>query len=385
MEEFLVGLWSEHLGVDRVGPDDHFFDLGGSSLQAVRVIGRVREALGQGVHLAALLDAPTVGGFARHLCEHYPEEVSRVFRPASLPGPAVGMNGHDHRTNGEPTSAGHDQNSLLVPLRPNGSKPPLFLVHPPGGIVICYQALARHLGPDRPVYGVRARGVYGDEPLPASLEEMAAEYVAAIRAVRPAGPYLLGGWSLGGVAAFETARQLTAAGERVGELVLFDTTLPFGRVNERFLDGIDRSGREFGLDLTLEELAGLAPDDQLPFLWDHVRKLGLLEDDAPPELVRQMLDDLKRLFHAHVRLATEYALRPYPGRVTLFRPCESLVTASGPVDRGWDRVASEVTVRMVPGQHHTMVQEPHVRALARELRRVLRPRPRQQPSGHDPR
>src|SRR5262249_48681828 len=194
--------------------------------------------------------------------------------------------------------------------------------------------------------------------------------VASIRPVQPAGPYSRGGWSLGGVAAFEVAHQLTAADERVDLLALLDTTLPFGRVNDRYLDGIDRSGREYGFDMTLEELAGLGANEQLPFLWEHVRKLGLVVEDAPPELVRQMLDDWTRFSHAHVRLASEYAVRPSPGRITLFRPSDSPIVAP-PADRGWGRLAADVEVRFVPGQHHSMVKEPHVRALARELRTCL--------------
>src|SRR5262249_45937519 len=156
--------------------------------------------------------------------------------------------------------------------------------------------------------------------------------------------YLLGGWSLGGVAAFEVAQQLTAADERGDLLALLDTTLPFGRGNDRYLDGIDRSGREYGFDMTLEELAGLGASEQLPFAPAQVWKLGLVVEDAPPELVRQMLDDLKRLFHAHVRLASEYAVRPYPGRITLFRPSDSPIVAP-PADRGWGRLAADVEVR----------------------------------------
>jgi thioesterase domain-containing protein len=212
--------------------------------------------------------------------------------------------------------------------------------------------------------------VYGGEPLPATLEEMAADYVAAIRTVQPAGPYLIGGWSLGGVAAFEVAQQLSAAGERVELLALLDTTLPFGRVNDHYLEGINQSGREYGFDMTLEDLAALAPDEQLPFLWEHVRRLAPVAEDAPAELVQQMLDDLKRLFHAHVRLAGEYALRPYPGRITLFRPSDQPLVAP-PTDRGWGRVAAEVEVRFIPGQHHSMVKEPHVEILARELRSCM--------------
>jgi thioesterase domain-containing protein len=142
---------------------------------------------------------------------------------------------------------------------------------------------------------------------------MARQYVEAIRQVQPEGPYHLGGWSLGGVVALEMAQQLLGAGHDVGLLAFLDTTIPFGPANRRYTEGLDESGREYGLELTLDELGQLDADAQLPYLWQHVQKLGVVEMDTPLALAQKLLDDLKRLFHAHVRLASEYAVRPYPG------------------------------------------------------------------------
>jgi thioesterase domain-containing protein len=98
----------------------------------------------------------------------------------------------------------------------------------------------------------------------------------------------------------------------------------------------------------------------------------VIEMDAPLSLVRQVLDDLKRLFHLHVELATDYAVRPYPGRITLFRPTDAPVAVPTSPDRGWTRLAEAVDVHFVPGQHHSMVKEPHVQGLAEQLRTSLR-------------
>jgi thioesterase domain-containing protein len=268
-------------------------------------------------------------------------------------------------------SSTHPTTNLLVALHPNGTRPACFLVHPPGGIVVCYQALAHHLGDDRPVYGIRSRGLQGETELPATLEEMAAEYVAVVRAAQPQGPYHLGGWSMGGIVAYEMAQQLRAQGQSVGLLALMDTTIPWNEANAPFAEDAAQSAREYGLDITLEQLDRLGPEEQLPYLWDHVRKLGLIDDETPLALVQQILDDLKRLFHAHVRLGSEYALRPYAGRLTLFRPTDAPVAISTSEDRNWRKIASEVEVHFVPGLHHTMVKEPHVQALARQMRQCL--------------
>jgi amino acid adenylation domain-containing protein len=362
LEEYLAGLWRDVLRLDQVGVEDNFFDLGGNSIQAALLVNRLREHLGEHIFTVVLFDSPTITGIVHHLTEQYPQTVARLFGPESLPASARGD--RDGRS-ADPSSF------LLVPLQPHGSRPPFFMVHPPGGIVVCYQLLGRYLGGEHPLYGIRARGLQGDEALPTRLEDMAAEYVAAIRAVQPQGPYHLGGWSMGGIVALEMAQQLLAQGQEVGLLVLLDTTIPVNETNREYADETDLSGKEYGLDMTLEELDRLGPDEQLPYLWDHVKKLGLVEADTPMELAEQILNDLKRLFHAHAQMANDYVVRHYPGRITLFRPLESPFQVPIREDRGWGRLAQAVEVHFVPGHHHSMVKEPHVQALAQELRACL--------------
>jgi amino acid adenylation domain-containing protein len=367
LEEFLVGLWREVLRVDHVGVEDNFFELGGNSIQAAMMINRLQDKLGERVSTVAMFDAPTIASFVRNLVQAFPEAISRVFGQelpgaGDMPASAAGATALDR-------SSALD--SLVVPLQPDGSRPPFFVVHPPGGIVVCYQLLAQHLGREQPTYGVRARGLHGESELPTSLQDMAAEYVRAIRAVQPMGPYHLGGWSMGGVVAYEMAQQLRAQGQSVGLLALLDTIIPYNSANKDCAEGPNQSGREYGLDVTMEELDRLGPNEQLPYLWQHVRKLGLVDEDTPPALVGQILDDLKRLFHAHLVLANDYAIRPYPGRITLFRPAEAPVVVPTSADRNWGKRAAAVEVHFVPGQHHSMVKEPHVRVLAEKLAACL--------------
>jgi len=357
LEEFLAELWRDLLHVEPIGVEDDFFELGGNSLQGAVLMNRLQEKLGQHVYTVALFDSPTIAGLAGHLGEVCPETISRLFGPASL------------REN--PESRIRNPQEILVLLQPHGSRPPFFMVHPPGGIVVCYQPLARHLGREQPFYGIRSRGLHGEQDLPTRLEDMAAEYVAGIRRVQPAGPYHLGGWSMGGIVALEMAQQILAQGQQVGLLAFLDTTIPAGPANGSYAEESIRSGQEYGLDLTLDELRQLSPDEQLPYLWQHAQKLGVIEMDTPLSLVRQVLDDLKRLFHLHVQLASDYAVRPYPGRITLFRPTDAPVAVPTSPDRGWTRLAA-VDVHFVPGQHHSMVKEPHVQGLAEQLRTSLR-------------
>jgi amino acid adenylation domain-containing protein len=384
LEEYLAGLWRDLLGVQKIGVLDNFFELGGTSIQGAVLINRVQEKLGQQVYTVALFDSPTIAGLAHYLTELCPDTIRAQFGAESLlhdhPSPPTPLPSGERGEQSAPLSplgrgvGGEGKtrsNNLLVALQPNGTRPPCFLVHPPGGIVVCYQALAHRLGDDRPFYGIRSRGLHGETELPATLEEMAAEYVAAIRTVQPQGPYYLGGWSMGGIVAYEMAQQLREQGQSIGLLALLDTTIPWNAANAPYAEDAYQSAREYGLDITLEELDRLGPEEQLPYLWDHVRKLGLVDDDTPLPLVQQILDDLKRLFHAHIQLGGAYALRPYPGRLTLFRPSESPVLVATAPDRNWGKLAAAVDVHFVPGQHHTMVKEPHVQMLAEQLRQCL--------------
>ncbi|MEV5597439.1 amino acid adenylation domain-containing protein [Streptomyces sp. NPDC052496] len=188
-EETLTRLFAEVLGLPRVGVEDAFFDLGGTSLLAARLMARVRDTLGTRLAIGALFQDRT---------------------PAALAA----------RLDGDGT--GGDALDVLLPLRPAGDRVPLFVLHPAGGISWCYSGLLSRLDPAQPVYGLQARGLAHDAPLPATMDEMAADYVRQLRTVQPHGPYRLLGWSVGGVLAHTVAVQLQEAGERVDFLALLD-------------------------------------------------------------------------------------------------------------------------------------------------------------------
>ena len=240
------------------------------------------------------------------------------------------------------------------------------MVHPPGGIVVCYRALASLLGSKRLV-GIRSHGLHGQEELPASIESMASAYLDALRSVQPQGPFTLGGWSLGGIIAYEMAQQLLAKGEQVETLLLLDTTIPEGASDRVPASEQVSVGLEYGIELTLDQLSELAPEDQLPFLWEHAQKLGVIEDDSPPEVVAKALEELQELFHHHIELCRSYRMQPLDARVKLFRPKEVPFDLKVAEDRGWGSLAKEVQVQFVPGHHHSMVQSPNVEELAAHI------------------
>jgi FkbH-like protein len=192
LEQKLVELWAKLLRVDNISIQTNFFDLGGTSVQAVQLFSQIEQIFGKSLPLTTLLEAPTV---------------------AQLAGILQG-------------SAAVDGWTPLIPIQTGGTQPPLFCPQGAGGNVIVYRKLAQLLGEDRPVYGLQARGLDGKEDPYTWIEEMAEDYLLHMRSVQPQGPYFLAGLSSGGRVAFEIAQQLLAQGESVGLVVMFDTYAP---------------------------------------------------------------------------------------------------------------------------------------------------------------
>jgi thioesterase domain-containing protein/acyl carrier protein len=344
LEATIAGIFCEVLGVPEVGVRDGFFELGGHSLLGVQLMSRLEKATGVRVPLATLFGASTV--------ERLAEEVR----------------------------LGGGEASLLVPMRPEGSRVPLFLVHPGGGNLMTYTWLLGRLDAEQPVYGLRSRGIEHGEKPNWTVEEMARDYLSAIRGARPSGPYRLGGWSLGGVIAFEMARQLEAAGETVDRLVLIDSHSP------RLVDPDGAMPRdEFRMVRNFAEDLGV-PRDLLPLpegepsagaeiaYLDEVLKAARAAGLLPKGLDLARMQDLYGIFRINLQAMHEYRPGDFGGRITLLRPRERALVKRLFRGRtlGWERVArGGVEVKTVPGGHHTMLREPNVETLARELEQAL--------------
>jgi amino acid adenylation domain-containing protein len=357
MELRLVEVWEDLLGVRPVGIHDDFFALGGHSLLALRLLGAIERLSGRRLPLAALLEASTVAGLASLLRR----EAAAVRR------------------------------APIVPIRARGARPPLYCVHPVGGNVLCYLPLARDGGLDGPLYGIQAPA-FAELPSPWTIESMAALYLDALRQLRPAGPYLLAGWSLGGAVAWEMAVQLAAGGrDEVPLLALLDTAPPQEGAEEETGTGQDgdAAGELLQFVLDLRRIAGLGPPDAeggaaaaeraaaaaaATSTVDELLARPEVRAALPPEVGADEVRELFSLFRANLRAQARYRPRPRPrgGRVLLVRAEETPVAPTGPLG-GWARLATGgAEVHTLPGDHYSLLATPRVGALASLLETAIR-------------
>ncbi|MEU3076153.1 amino acid adenylation domain-containing protein [Streptomyces laurentii] len=353
-ERAVARVWAGLLGTDRIGVHDSFFDLGGSSLDLTRLRAEIRREFGVELDVRDLYATPTV------------ERTAMLLDPSRR-----NPSGKPDAPN-QPGQAGVSRTSPLVPIKPTGSRPPLFLVHAVGGSVVPYLPLARLTDPDQPLYGLEDPGLDGG-PVTTSLTDLAAHYVDAIRAVQPHGPYHLGGWSLGGLVATEMAGQLTAAGEPVALVVMLDTGMP------PYL-GTDLPDRAALLGGFVHDLAGqagvpappydeaafhgLAPDRQDELLLDLLEGAGLV-----PAGIREDMRDRIRVFEANTRALLRHRPGPVDARLVLLSAQQQ---PRRPKTRPWRVLARRgFELHTVPGDHHTMLRQPHLTTLAESLRGIL--------------
>ena len=215
MERQLAEIWQEVLELDRVGIHDNFFDLGGHSLLAVRMMVQARAAMAMDLPVVALFAAPTIAELADRIEAARRGEIEAGAEETTLIDDLAAGLLQSPRSGGQ----------SLVPLGTDGAATPLFCIHGLGGHVAGFLPLAESLAAARPVYGLQAQGLGADEQPHDRIEAMADCYLREIRQVQPRGPYLLAGWSMGGLIALEAAARLEAAGEDVALVAMLDSYL----------------------------------------------------------------------------------------------------------------------------------------------------------------
>ena len=350
IEETLANLWRQLLQQESIGIHDSFFELGGDSLLAVRLMDLIQQQFEQSLPLSSLLLNPTIAGLANAL------------NPNNQPSPW----------------------SPLVPLQPKGSKPPFFCVHPIFGVVLPYYTLAQQMGLDQPFYGLQPFGIDGKPPY-TRIEEMAASYIKAIRQMQPQGPYYLGGWSFGGLVAFEMAQQLRQAGHKIALLAVIDTPAPTPTHKPSFWKGFKflftttaRSIWAFLLDylslLATADRFKLIERTKLPKNWrgrlEHAAIASLLPQEAQARVLNELtIRPMLQVFYANSQAVHHYVPQLYLDRITLFRtPAPSADGTPDLLTLGWQQLTGvEVEMHQIPGNHFTMLRKPQVELLAQQL------------------
>ncbi|CAM8624967.1 COG3321 Polyketide synthase modules and related proteins [Paracoccaceae bacterium] len=354
IERTLVGFWQDLLGVGQVGVEDSFFDLGGHSLIAVRLFAMVKKAYRLDFPISILFEAPTVAACAALIAA----EVGDLGDAATPDKPAAPVRRFTH----------------LVPMHQGegGPRQPFFLVAGMFGNVLNLRHLAQLLGGDRPFYGLQARGLLGDQAPHQTLPEAAADYIAEMRQVQPQGPYMLGGFSGGGLTAWEMARQLVEAGEAVSVLVLLDTPLPM----RPGLSRADKAAIKWA-ELRAGGPGFLATWARNRWAWEMQKRRAKADAASPVQFHNAAIEAAFR------QAIAVYAMPLRHGPTVLFRP---------PLDRKWPvtggkwvssakeyvfedndltRFAPGLEVIEVPGDHDSMVLEPNVRVMAAKLKAVI--------------
>jgi amino acid adenylation domain-containing protein len=342
-EETLCRLWQEVLRRERVGIHDNFFNIGGHSLLAVQVISRIKQAFTIEMPLNVLFAAPTVARMAEHIAA-----VNEPGRSQSSP--------------------------ILVNIQPHGSWPPFFCVHAVGGQVISYAELSQELGLEQPFYGLQSPPANYFPESDISIEQMATLYNQQIRSVQPVGPYLLSGWSMGGLVAWEMAQQLMKEGETISLLALIDTVPP-----PKYLESEDRPDEismlaRFAMDMSrlvgrdpgplVKQFLQAAEQDQWKMVQETLINYGVLAPKTAHAEMTALLDVFTRNFRA----MNNYSIPTSKQAVVYFRASETPERFS----KLWTKWSGGgIQFHSVPGDHFTMLRRPNVRIIAEALERYI--------------
>ncbi|MGF1938165.1 MAG: non-ribosomal peptide synthetase [Nostoc sp. ChiQUE02] len=351
LEFQLTKIWEQILGVQPIGVKDNFFELGGHSILAVKLFWQIEKIFNKNLPLAILFQSGTVEALAKIISE---EDIAT------------------NKALIKPLDKSKSSWSSLVEIQPNGSKPPFFCIHGLGGEVLCFRELAMHLGSEQPFYGLQPQGLDGKHPFHTRIEDMATHYIQEIQTLQSKGPYFLGGYSFGGIVAFEMARQLQEQGEQVGILVMLDSCRPGYSWRVSFLK------RVF---LHLNNMVHQGPI----YLWQRAVKWSYWRKRHLENKYNHYLEDLLdlpendkhlKIINTNTQAIGEYIFSPYLGQAILLRTedrnrSEAVGIRYDP-QFGWgDLVTGGLNIHYLPGSHLDLLKEPNVQVLAETLRNCL--------------
>ncbi|MCI5136472.1 MAG: hypothetical protein D3920_15720, partial [Candidatus Electrothrix sp. AW2] len=338
IELTLVRLWEQLFDISPISVQDDFFDIGGDSLLAMRLIFHIREEFDRTLPLHTLFQNRTL------------EQLAAILRQDT------------------PVSAWQP----MICLQSEGDKTPIFFAHASGGSAFNALEFSSFMGKDRPFYAIHPRGAELGDPFHDSIEEMAADYVTAMREIQPQGPYLMAGWSFGGTVIFEMTRLLEQAGETAPLLIMIDTPEPEAVVwkenDVEFL--MDRLPHYHGV--SVDELDENSSDeDKVAYLLKEIKMVGMLRPDIDQNHAQHWFS----MYKHHNRLVGLYKpSSPVQSKVLFFKPAERIPfddQMGKPIEKWQPFVLGGLEMRKAPGNHFTMVSPANTAALVSQMKAYI--------------
>ena len=342
--ETIQKIWEEELGINGIGEDDDFFELGGHSMIAVRTMSKISQQTGAKVPLSALFENPSIKGLAKIV-----ESNQKI-----------------------------DSAKVVIPIKHAGNKQPIYLVHAGGLNILLYKSLSDHLDEEQPLYGLQGLGLDGDLTHIKSIESIAARYLSEIQDDDPDGPYIITGYSFGGIIAYEIVRQLLEQGKKVTMLGILDTyadTSLFGlNTRSKYNKKIIRQFKKLSF---FSKTFLKYPGETIKYQWLYFnRRFNPKFRDADEEQVYDYSDEVIKAYDAAYY---SYKIQPLDVTIDLFKVEKRIYYLDEPVYLGWKKLAlNGVNIHSIPGDHKTFLAPPNNAILAATLQDVVERRTKDQ-------
>ncbi len=340
-EKIVETIWKESLNREKIDVFSNFFEIGGHSLIAVRVMSKIQQQTGKKLPISSLFEYSTIEQLAKLL------ETDREIH-----------------------------SDYLVPIKPEGTKPPLFMVHGAGLNILNFKHVISHFDEDQPVYGIQGIGPNGYDNWFESIEEMAACYIESILKINPKGPYALAGFSFGGVVAFEMARQLKEQGKKVSIIALLDSYADSSyyypsRIQKKLLNYYNLTHKRW--DYLIEMLTSWKGFKlRAKAKKDHILKIYFGQKESMTEQKALALEEYTIANRMVDKIVDRYHLKPQNFEVDLFRAKDELGYKLDATHMGWKKAALKgVNIHSVPGDHLSIVEPPNDKVLARMIQNIL--------------
>jgi amino acid adenylation domain-containing protein len=335
----IAEIWSECIGVEDIGLADDFFEIGGNSIIAVRIIIQLEKEYEVPLPLAALFEYNTI------------EKIAVLIQNKIV----------------------LSQSKCLITIKPTGNKVPLYIIHGGGLAVFCFRDLAKDLHPEQPVYGLQAIGIDGLEKPLNKVEDIAARYIVEILEQNPHGPYAFAGYSLGGVIAFEIVKQFKAMGKKVTMLAMLDSYAYSSELVKNPLSAkktLDLKAKRFMF--RLKHLVSILKENPKTFLikLNNIKR-HLLK--YPPENLYNLNDILSlEIYMIYEAAVFNYQITEFDGVLELFCSTDSIFyTKQDPIYLGWKTYAKTINRYVIEGNHYSMFFPPNHKNFAQLLQKAL--------------